>query len=145
GRNSPARAPPCREADGQSLRNPTANVISMIRATNPALTAKFDFPTPTKPTTFYMVASTPRSGSTYLCYQLWGTGQLGAPQEYFNYNSLMLEMAVRLGTTNIHDYVRRLFEIRTSANGVFAFKAHWSHFQLLRLGDVDMLGYFPRI
>lgn len=112
---------------------------------NPALTAKFDFPVPTKPTMFYVVASTPRSGSTYLCYRLWETGLLGAPQEYFNFNSLMLEMAVRLAMTNIHDYVRRVFELRTSPNGVFAFKAHWSHFRLLELADVDMLGYFPRL
>lgn len=32
----------------------------------------------------YVVASTPRSGSTLLCRMLWNTGLVGAPKEYLN-------------------------------------------------------------
>jgi hypothetical protein len=32
----------------------------------------------------YMVATIPRTGSTYLCHRLWRTGCMGVPLEYLN-------------------------------------------------------------
>ena len=66
---------------------------------------------------------------------------MGAPQEYFNYGSLMLEMAARLKVNTIRDYVYRLFELRTSPNGVFAFKGHWYHFRFV--AGAGLLRFFP--
>jgi LPS sulfotransferase NodH len=33
----------------------------------------------------YTLASIPRTGSTWLSHALWGTGYLGAPLEYVNF------------------------------------------------------------
>lgn len=101
----------------------------------------FDFPVCGHPKYFYFVASTERSGSTYLCTMLWRTGILGAPVEYFNFNNIMLQMAVRLGTQSLDEYLHRLFEVRSSPNGVFGAKIHWPHLQFLILSK--LLTRFP--
>lgn len=95
------------------------------------LSARFDFPFVTTPTTFYCVAATARSGSTYLCRQLWATGLMGAPAEYFNYHGMLLRMAARLQPRTLYHYLKLLLALRTSPNGVFGFHAHWEHFQFL--------------
>ena len=47
--------------------------------------AKFDFPlTAGQPEIVYLLATVPRTGSTYLSHILWQTGCLGAPLEYVN-------------------------------------------------------------
>ena len=82
---------------------------------------EFDFPdyagTPKKT---YMIAATPRSGSTFLCMTLWKTGVLGAPMEYLNPgNGWMTARANSVGPVKYwEETVRR----RTSPNGVFGFK-----------------------
>lgn len=101
----------------------------------------FDFPVCGHPKYFYFVASTERSGSTYLCTLLWRTGILGAPVEYFNFNNIMLQMATRLGAHSLDEYLRRLFKVRSSPNGVFGAKIHWPHLQFLLLSK--LLGQFP--
>lgn len=48
--------------------------------------AEFDFPLrPSPPPRPYLLASTPRSGSTYVSHLFWQTGCLGAPLEYCNF------------------------------------------------------------
>ena len=48
--------------------------------------AKFDFPARDRaPERSYLLATVPRSGSTYLSHVLWRTGCLGAPLEYLNF------------------------------------------------------------
>ena len=44
----------------------------------------FDLPTPHSPRRTYVIASTPRTGSTLLARALWDTGLVGAPKEYLN-------------------------------------------------------------
>jgi LPS sulfotransferase NodH len=107
----------------------------------PLSDASFDFPVCGHPKYFYFVASTERSGSTYLCTMLWRTGILGAPVEYFNFNNIMLQMTGRLGAQSLDEYLRRLFEVRSSPNGVFGAKIHWPHLQFLILSN--LLGQFP--
>lgn len=92
------------------------------------LGAEFDFSTPATPRMFYVVASSPRSGSTFLCRLLWSTGLMGAPDEYFSYQSALLKMAARLQVTTLRDYMARLLALRTSPNGVFGFHAQWDAF-----------------
>lgn len=110
---------------------------------DPLVAADFDFRTPTKPTCFYVVASTPRSGSTYLCRELWSTGLMGAPLEYFNARAQLLQMAARLQPTHLGQYFNQLLSLRTSPNGVFGFKAHWNQFQLVV--DSGSLPLFSRL
>ncbi len=100
-----------------------------------------DFAQRTQPRFSYIVASTERSGSNILCTELWQTGFLGAPVEYFNFNTIMIQMIVRLNAQSLNDYVRRLVEVRTSPNGVFAFKAHWEQFQFVLLSK--LINQFP--
>jgi LPS sulfotransferase NodH len=79
----------------------------------------------------YMLATIPRSGSTYCAIRLWETGLLGAPMEYLNFR-IMGDLFHRLGyqhdesglipTDRVHDYWHDVQRLRTSANGIFGYK-----------------------
>ncbi len=99
-----------------------------------------DFPSAAAPKLFYVICSTPRCGSTYLAREMWLTGCLGAPHEYFNYFSVMLQMSARLGARTLADYSDRLVRARTGPNGVFGFKLHFDHFTFFR----TLSGQFQR-
>lgn len=99
---------------------------------------RLDFPAAVPVKNFYLIASSERCGSTYLCLKLWQTRTLGAPWEYLNYQTEMVAMARRWGTKNVGDYLRRVVECRTSANGTFAIKAHYHHFS-------HVLGHYPQL
>lgn len=86
-----------------------------------------DFPEAVAPRVFYCVASNPRSGSTLLERALWRTGAMGAPEEYFNFESTMWRLQLRLRQPSIGAYVDRVIRLRTGPNGVFGFKLHWPH------------------
>ena len=107
----------------------------------PPTDAKFDFPSPGKMQKFYIVASTPRCGSTVLCREMWRTGLLGAPDEYFNVDTLMFRMASRLGAVSLNDYLSKLVKVRTGQNGVFGAKAHWHHYEFMYVAGI--LRRFP--
>ena len=78
----------------------------------------------------YIVASSQRCGSTYLCWLLWQTGLLGAPSEALNSatNDSRL-MSARFAAASASDYIVKLVAHRTSANGVFGMKAHFHQFE----------------
>jgi LPS sulfotransferase NodH len=78
----------------------------------------------------YIVASTRRSGSAFLCRQLWKTGLLGAPSEYFSYpgGRLGRRMAKRLEPSSHADYLAKVIARRTSKNGVFGLKVQFEDF-----------------
>jgi len=79
----------------------------------------------------YMLATIPRSGSTFCAIKLWQTGLLGAPMEYLNFR-IMGDMFRRLGyavneegrlsADVVARYWRDVQRLRTSSNGVFGFK-----------------------
>jgi LPS sulfotransferase NodH len=84
---------------------------------------KYDFPhRASLPNIELMIASIPRSGSTALGLDLWRTGLLGAPLEYFNTRLVesMPRWAKYLSTPV--DYWEHLVTRRSSPNGVFAYK-----------------------
>lgn len=107
--------------------------------------AKFDFPrrevAPTQP---YLLATVPRSGSTFLSHALWRTGSLGAPLEYLNFDpagpyghaSASPPAQARLW----HSALRH----RTSPNGVFGLKGFPMQFEALALGNPDLLARVMR-
>jgi LPS sulfotransferase NodH/2-polyprenyl-3-methyl-5-hydroxy-6-metoxy-1,4-benzoquinol methylase len=76
----------------------------------------------------YIVASSYRSGSTYLCWHLWQTGLLGAPSEILNPTSELPGLMNRLKPASPADYIAQLVARRTSRNGIFGIKAHFHHF-----------------
>ena len=77
----------------------------------------------------YVVASSYRSGSTYLCWHLWQTGLLGAPSEILNPTSELPGLMNRLKAASLADYIAQLIARRTSRNGIFGIKAHFHHFE----------------
>jgi trehalose 2-sulfotransferase len=77
----------------------------------------------------YIIASSYRSGSQYLCWKLWQTGLLGAPSEVLNPTSELRVFMNRFKTSSPGDYIAALLARRTSRNGVFGMKAHFHHFQ----------------
>lgn len=75
-----------------------------------------------RPKTRYMVASIPRSGSTYFCLQMWRQGVFGAPMEYINFPRLR-RLIDRLGSGDVVRHWRRVQRVRTTPNGVFGYKS----------------------
>jgi LPS sulfotransferase NodH len=105
---------------------------------------RLDFPRSVALRKSYIVASTDRSGSTFLCSLLWRTGVLGAPAEYWNYRSrpgakpIGTQMMERLNASSPADYLEKLLACRTSKNGVFGVKAHSFDFK-------EVLRKFPKL
>jgi LPS sulfotransferase NodH len=91
--------------------------------------ARLDFNHSTPLRKSYVVASSYRCGSQYLCWCLWQTGLLGAPSEVLNPRSEMRVLTKRFKTSSPADYLATLIARRTSKNGVFGVKAHFHHFE----------------
>ncbi|HTZ37367.1 MAG TPA: Stf0 family sulfotransferase [Stellaceae bacterium] len=77
----------------------------------------------------YIVASSYRCGSTFLCRNLWQTGLLGSPIEMLNPATAMKDLSSRFDAASPADYIAKLIERRTSKNGVFGLKSHFHHFE----------------
>ena len=77
----------------------------------------------------YLIASSYRCGSSYLCWLLWKTGLLGAPSEVLNATSELPQFINRFKTSEPRDYITKILERRVSKNGVFGVKAHFHHFE----------------
>jgi LPS sulfotransferase NodH len=76
------------------------------------------------PSIEYMLATIPRSGSTFFATELWRTGILGSPMEYLNPLYVRVigsrkDFDPRLSILNYWEWVKRH---RTSPNGVFGYK-----------------------
>jgi LPS sulfotransferase NodH len=97
-----------------------------------------DFPRSVPLRKSYIIASSYRCGSTFLCSELWKTGLLGAPAEYLNTDQASAVIATarepgrmmgRLQVSTPEDYFASLLACRTSRNGIFGMKAHYHHFE----------------
>lgn len=96
----------------------------------------------------YIVASSYRCGSTFLCTTLWKTGVLGAPTEYLNIdpgNAAIPapnepgRLMIRFGAKTPEQYFTKLLQHRTGRNGIFGMKAHGHHFEAARAWCPSML------
>jgi LPS sulfotransferase NodH len=83
---------------------------------------KFDLPPCPGPRTFYMIATVPRTGSTYLSHLLWGSGCLGVPLEYLNFDPEGPYGHASGSPEAQHQLWRDALERRTTPNGVFGLK-----------------------
>lgn len=83
-----------------------------------------------------LLASSPRCGSHMIGHAMAGTGHLGVPFEYLNPANLA-EWRTRLGTVSASGTLKSIMARRTTANGVFAIKAHFNH--AAELGGVPAL------
>ena len=86
--------------------------------------AQFDFPVREEgPGQVYLLASVPRSGSTYVSHLLWATGCLGAPLEYLNFEPSGPYGFASGSPAEQAELWRSALHCRTSSNGVFGLKA----------------------
>ncbi|MBA4765225.1 MAG: hypothetical protein H2048_07060 [Erythrobacter sp.] len=84
---------------------------------------RFDWPIFTNTPQPYILASVPRTGSTYLSHLLWRTGCLGAPLEYLNFAPTGPQGAASNSPAAQVELWQRAIAHRTSPNGIFGVKA----------------------
>jgi len=102
----------------------------MLDAIDTGYEGKFDF-AGQQPEAAYLLATVPRTGSTYLSHLLWRSGCLGAPLEYLNFEPSG-PFALAAGSPGAQrDLWQRLLWRRTSPNGVFGLKAFPMQLQAL--------------
>jgi LPS sulfotransferase NodH len=112
--------------------------------------AQFDFPLRERPPEqVYLLASVPRSGSTYFSHLLWQTGCLGAPLEYLNFEPSGPYGFASDSPAGQADLWRSALHRRTSPNGVFGLKAFPLQLEGVHAGNPQLVGtvmrtMFPR-
>jgi len=100
-----------------------------------------DFPICEETKSNFIICSTPRCGSHLLGHLLHQTGVMGFPLEYFNPPEFDL-WKKRFGTHGIIDTLKEIKRHRTSLNGYFGCKLHYSHYEFL-VKDYDFYELFP--
>jgi trehalose 2-sulfotransferase len=107
--------------------------------------AKFDFAVrdgaPERP---YLLATVPRSGSTFLSHLLWQTGCLGAPLEYLNFDPDGPYGHASASPTEQSTLWATALRTRTSPNGVFGLKGFPIQFEALQQDNPALLGQVMR-
>lgn len=102
---------------------------------------RHDFPFAERPTKTLIIASTGRCGSHMLGHALYETRCFGFPLEYSNPANLV-QWKARFATTDFAQLLQRIQSHRTSPNGVFGIKIHYSNIR--QFGDFGKLQtYFP--
>ncbi len=91
------------------------------------------------PRSKYLIAITPRSGSTLLAQQLSRRYGLGHPGEFLN-EGFIANFEHLFPTPNLADFQRFLLNSFTSPEGIFGFKADW--FRYARARELE---YLPRV
>ncbi|MBN2700262.1 MAG: hypothetical protein JXR29_02285 [Methylothermaceae bacterium] len=81
-----------------------------------------------EPRSRFIVAITPRSGSSYLCDMMKKTGRFGRPDEYLNANFLP-GILTKIPAEHPGDYLRHVVKMRKTGNGVSGLKASWFQFR----------------
>ncbi len=100
---------------------------------------KFHYPVETEVTKTLIIASTVRSGSHMLGHALHQTGAFGFPLEYVNEKNLQRWKQI-FNTQSLGDTLAQIQKHRTSPNGVFGIKIHYSH--LHQFGGFDRLSNY---
>ncbi len=96
----------------------------MLNQIDTGYEGKFDFAQrPEGPALTYLLASVPRAGSTYFSHLLWGTGCLGAPLEYLNFEPAGPYGFAAASPVSQLQLWQSVLRRRCSPNGVFGLKA----------------------
>jgi len=107
--------------------------------------AEFDFaPFRGVPPHPYLLASVPRSGSTYFSHLLWQTGCLGAPLEYCNFEPMGPFGHAANSPAEQRRLWQRVLQRRTSPNGVFGLKGFPGQFEQLQGANPALLAEVMR-
>jgi trehalose 2-sulfotransferase len=87
----------------------------------------------------YLIATTARSGSTFLCARIADYGELGFPMEFLN-ESYVAEFDRLFPNPSLEDLEHYVAASFTSRSGIFGVKTDWWRFQEARnLGFLDGL------
>ena len=101
---------------------------------------RYDFSAPAaQPSIPYLLASMPRTGSTWLSHLLWATGCLGAPLEYLNFDPAGPYGAAHERPEAQMALWKAAVARRTSSNGVFGVKCFPGQFQRLQQSNMPLL------
>lgn len=112
----------------------------MLHGIETGYEGKFDFPPRSvPPSRTYMLASVPRTGSTYLSHLLWQTGCLGAPLEYLNFDPAGPYFFAATSAENQEWLWQSVVRRRTSPNAVFGVKCFPSQLQILQESNPKLL------
>jgi LPS sulfotransferase NodH len=77
----------------------------------------------------YIIAFTPRAGSSYLCDVLKNMGRFGSPGEWMSADFVPKIRQARVPSISADDYLDLALKTFRSGNGVSGFKASWFQFQ----------------
>jgi LPS sulfotransferase NodH len=99
------------------------------------------------PRTCYLIAITPRSGSTYLCDVLTQTKRLGRPQEWLGASSIPKRIDKNMPGRSPEEFLRNALRVTKSKNNVAGLKASWFQFNDFKqaLGNQEALKKFKYI
>lgn len=100
---------------------------------------RFDWPPVYGTRRPYMLASVPRTGSTFLSHLLWRTGSLGAPLEYLNFEATGPYGSICDAPSAQLDHWQRILARRTSPNGVFGVKVFPLQMEVLGRANPSLL------
>ena len=101
---------------------------------------RFDFPRRTSPPTLtYLIATLPRTGSTWFSHLLWQTGCLGAPLEYLNFEPTGPYYFAARSTASQQQLWHSLMSRRTSPNGLFGLKCFPDQLESLQQENPQLL------
>lgn len=90
----------------------------------------------------YVIASSPRSGTNFLCELLRSTGTLGAPQDWFNGPGIR-RREDPLYPLAPEAQLQAILTLGTTPNGVFGVKMFCQRFDMLR--GFDWANYLPNL
>ena len=104
-----------------------------------------------RPEKRYLIATTGRSGSTFLCKRIADYGTLGFPMEFLN-ETYIAEFDRLFPDPNLDDYCRYVTGAFTSADRVFGAKSDWWRYRIARehgvadamLGNLDLIVHLRR-
>ncbi|HZC38342.1 MAG TPA: Stf0 family sulfotransferase [Sphingomicrobium sp.] len=112
----------------------------MIEGIETGYEGKYDFPQRTQaPELVYLLASVPRTGSTWLSHLLWQTGCLGAPLEYLNFEQAGPYGFANRSPSQQQWLWRSVLRRRTSPNGVFGLKCFPDQLEYLQETNPELL------
>lgn len=112
----------------------------MLEGIETGYEGKYDFPMRSEPPGLvYMLASVPRTGSTWFSHLLWQTGCLGAPLEYLNFMPAGPYGFASRSPTQQQWLWRSVLRRRTSPSGVFGVKCHPDQLQDLQETNPELL------
>lgn len=112
----------------------------MLVGTDSGYEGKFDFPRRSEPPRqTYLLATVPRTGSSWFSHLLWETGCLGAPLEYLNFEPAGPYSFAANSVSVQGQLWQSLLARRTSPNGVFGLKCFPSQLEAMQQHNPQLL------